>query len=185
MQTADVLYHVGSRGVEKRQIFDVVRSDREYFLELLEGTVRRYRWRCHAYCLMGNHFHLAVETPDANLAAGMQYLKGRYAMWFNLQIGREGAFFERRYFDEVVDNEAHAFELARYIVLNPVRAGLCAHPREWKWSSYPAAVGAVRPPPFLDLAGLRMLFGDGPRGVALFERHVEDGIALHQMQPAA
>jgi putative transposase len=185
VQIADVVYHVGSRGVEKRPIFDVVQGDREYFLALLEKTVTRHRWRCHAYCLMGNHFHLAVETPDENLAAGMQYLKGRYAMWFNDQNDREGALFERRYFGELVDTEAHAYELARYIVLNPVRAQLCAHPREWQWSSYAAAVRTIKAPGFLHLEGLHVLFGEGVEGVARYERFVEDGIALQALKQAA
>jgi putative transposase len=185
LQIPDVVYHVGSRGVEKRQIFDVIRGDRDVFVEFLEITVRRHRWLCHAYCLMGNHFHLAVETPEANLADGMRYLKSRYAIWFNQQNDRGGALFERRYFDELVDNEAHAYELARYIILNPVRAKLCAHPRDWRWSSYRAAVGAVKPPGFLYLDGLRDLFGDGPRGLVRYERFVEDGIALQELRPAA
>jgi putative transposase len=84
---------------------------------------------------------------------------------FNRWTGRGGALFERRYCDELVDNEAHAYELARYIVLNPVRAGLCAHPREWRWSSYRAAVGVIKPPPFLYVKGLHDLFGGGPQGV--------------------
>jgi putative transposase len=185
VQIADVVYHVGSRGVEKRPIFDVTRGDRAVFLEFLEITAKRYRWRCHAYCLMSNHFHLAVETPDENLAAGMQYLKGRYAAWFNRQNDRGGALFERRYFDELVDNEAHAYELARYIILNPVRAKLCDHPRDWKWSSYAASVGVVKLPGFLHLKGLHDLFGEGAQGIVRYERFVEDGIALEKLRPAA
>jgi REP element-mobilizing transposase RayT len=185
IQTADVVYHVGSRGVEKRPIFDVIRGDRDYFLALIERTVKRHGWRCHAYCLMGNHFHLALETPEANLAAGMQYLKSAYAIWFNQQNDREGALFERRYFDQLVDTEAHAYELTRYIVLNPVRAKLCAHPRDWQWSSYAACVGTIKPPSFLYLEGLHDLFGEGARGVVRYERFVEDGIALNELRPAA
>lgn len=185
IQIADVIYHVTSRGVDKQLIFDVVTGDREFFLVLLQAVVVRYGWRLHAYCLMGNHFHLVVETPEANLAAGMQFLKSRYAIWFNTNTGREGALFERRYRSELVEREAHAYELARYVVLNPVRANLCAHPRDWRWSSYRAAVGAVRAPRFLYLAALHELFGDGPRGIAVYERFVEDGIALLQKQQAA
>jgi putative transposase len=180
IQIADVVYHVGSRGVEKRPIFDVINGDRAVFLELLELTVKRYRWRCHAYCLMGNHFHLAVETPDANIAAGMQYLKGRYAAWFNKYNAREGALFERRYFGELVVTDAHAYELSRYIVLNPVRAQLCAHPRDWRWCSYAASVGAAKRPAFLHLDGLHELFGEGPQGIVRYELYVQDGIALRE-----
>jgi putative transposase len=185
IQVADVLYHVTSRGVEKRPIFDVVPGDRVLFLVLLERAVMRYRWRLHAYCLMGNHFHLLIETPLANLAAGMQFLKGCYAIWFNTAAGREGALFERRYWCELAEREAHAYELARYVVLNPVRAKLCAHPRDWSWSSYRAAVGAERAQRFLYLDGLHNLFGEGPRGIGAYERFVEDGIALIRLQAAA
>lgn len=185
IQVPDVLYHVCSRGVEKRMIFDVVTGDREYFLVLLQRVVDRYGWRVHVYCLMGNHFHLVVDTPDANLAAGMQYLKAQYAIWFNEQLGREGALFERRYFSELVDSEGHAFELFRYVVLNPVRANLCPHPRDWPWSSYRAAVGFVRPPRFLYLRGLHDLFGEAPRGIAAYERFVEDGLALLRLEAVA
>jgi putative transposase len=184
IQVADVIYHVTSRGVEKRPIFDIVRGDRELFLVLLQRASSRYGWRLHAYCLMGNHFHLVVETPGANLAAGMQLLKSCYAIWFNTETGREGALFERRYRSELVVREAHAYELARYVVLNPVRAKLCAHPRDWIWSSYRAAVGAVSAPPFLYLNGLHELFGDGPRGVSAYERFVEDGVELIRLQLA-
>jgi REP element-mobilizing transposase RayT len=185
VQIADVIYHVTSRAVDKRPIFGVVSGDREFFLVLLQLVVMRCGWRLHAYCLMGNHFHLLVETPDANLAAGMQFLKSRYAIWFNTNTGREGALFERRYRSELVEREAHAYELTRYIVLNPVRAKLCAHPRDWRWSSYCAAIGAVRVPSFLYLERLHDLFGEGLRGIALYERFVEDGVALLRLQAAA
>ena len=185
IQVAEVLYHVCSRGVEKRDIFDVVTGDREFFLVLLQTVVDRYGWRVHVYCLMGNHFHLVVETPGANLATGMQFLKGQYAMWFNKMTGREGALFERRYRSELAEREAHAYELFRYVVLNPVRANLCAHPRDWRWSSYCAAVGIVRAPRFLYLQGLHDLFGEGPRGIAAYERCVEDGLALLRLRSAA
>jgi REP element-mobilizing transposase RayT len=185
LQVADVVYHVGSRGVERRPIFDVIRGDRAYFFVLLAQTVTRYQWLVHAYCLMGNHFHLVVETPQANLAAGMQYLKGRYAIWFNEAYAREGALFERRYFSELVATEAHVYELMRYVVLNPVRANLCAHPREWPSSSYAATVGAVEAPPFLDLRLFHDLYGPGPRGITLFEKAVEDGMVLTELQRAA
>jgi len=181
----DVVYHVGSRGGDKRPIFDVVYGDRSFFLVLLGLTVNRYGWRCHSYCLMGNHFHLVVDTPKANLDRGMQYLKGRYAMWLNEKCGRVGALFERRYFDELVLEEAYAYELVRYVALNPVRANLCLHPRDWPWGSYPAHVGLVRRPAFLCTDLFDALYGPGPRGIALFDHTIDDGIALTELARTA
>jgi REP element-mobilizing transposase RayT len=173
----EVVYHVGSRGVEKRQIFDVFPGDRAYFLDLLATVVRTYCWRLHAYCLMGNHFHLAVETPDANLSDGMQYLKGRYAQWFNMVNLREGALFERRYFSEMVDTEPYLHELCRYIVLNPVRAGLTRAPEDWPWSSYSATVGLAPVPAFLFVDDIRAWFGGERGGTVRYARFVGEGLS--------
>lgn len=176
-QAAGVIYHVGSRGVEKRPIFGVLAGDREWFLSLLDRVVRRHGWLCHAYCLMGNHFHLVLETPRANLSAGMQYLKGEYAQWFNVwHPNREGALFERRFWAEMALEESYVFELARYVALNPVRAGWTASPEEWPWSSYAATVGLARKPAFLDVDGVLDLFGGGPRSRLRFAQFVGVGV---------
>jgi putative transposase len=149
VQAADVLYHVTSRGVDRQSIFGVVDGDRAVFHALLSRAVVRYEWNLHAYCLMGNHFHLVFDTPGANIAAGMQYLKSAYALWFNAGRPREGCLFERRYFSRIVEDELHAAEVCRYVVLNPVRARLCLHPGDWAWSSYRATAGIVERPSFL------------------------------------
>jgi REP-associated tyrosine transposase len=136
------IYHLVSRGVRKLPIFTDDR-DRERFLWLLETTADRYRWQIHAYCLMGNHFHLLVTTRDPNVSAGMQYLNGRYCQWFNWRHGYEGHVLEKRFFSTVVKSDAHLVAAARYIVLNPVRAGLCRSAADWPWSSYRAMVAAL------------------------------------------
>jgi REP element-mobilizing transposase RayT len=110
LQAPDVLYHVGSRGVEKRPIFDCAKRDRDHFLILLGKVVQRFGWQVHAYCLMGNHFHLVLDTPNANLSDGMKYLKGQYAQWFNAVLGREGALFERRFWSRIALSEAYVLE---------------------------------------------------------------------------
>ena len=166
LQASDVLYHVGSRGVEKRPIFDCAVRDRERFLQLLAEVVRKFEWRVHAYCLMGNHFHLLVDTPNANLSDGMQSLKGQYAQWFNAVVGREGALFERRFWSRIALTEAYVLELSRYVVLNPVRAGLTKRPDEWPWSSYQATVGLEGRPAFLTADGVLDLFGGGGAAAA-------------------
>jgi REP element-mobilizing transposase RayT len=176
LEAPDVLYHVGSRGVEKRPIFDCGHRDREYFLDLLAKVVRKFVWQVHAYCLMGNHFHLVLDTPNANLSAGMQYLKGQYGQWFNAVAGREGALFERRFWSRIALSEAYVLELSRYVVLNPVRAGLARRPDEWPWSSYQATVGLDGVPEFLAVNGVLDLFGGGRNGSVRYAQFVGEAI---------
>ena len=119
-------------------------------LNRLEDVVREFGWLLYAYCLMGNHFHLVLETPQANISAGMQRLKGDYANWFNpFHPNREGVLFERRFWSRIADQESYVYELSRYVVLNPVRAGFVRSPEQWRWSSYAATVGLERCPAFL------------------------------------
>ena len=133
------IYHLVSRGVRKLPLF-VDDDDRERFLALLDLTATRYRWQIHAYCLMTNHFHLLVTTEQANVSRAMQYLNGRYAQWFNLRHGYEGHVLDRRFYSALVETDDHLLNLARYIVLNPVRAGICAKAADWHWSSYRATL---------------------------------------------
>ena len=148
VQYPGAVYHLTSRGNARQSIFrdDV---DRETFLTIFSGVVRRYEWLCHAYCLMGNHYHLLVETPKPNLAIGMQQVNGRYTRKFNRRYGRVGYLFQSRYTAILVQKESHLLELCRYVVLNPVRAGLCRRAAEWKWSSYRALAGLERAPELL------------------------------------
>jgi putative transposase len=141
VQVEGGIYHLVSRGVRKLPIF-IDDEDREQFLALLDLTAKRYRWQIHAYCLMTNHFHLLVTTDEPTVSAGMQYLNGRYAQWFNKRHEFEGHALEKRFYSALVDSDEHLFALARYIVLNPVRVGLCAAPGDWRWSSYRATLVA-------------------------------------------
>src|SRR5215813_14162085 len=136
------LYHVTSRGNERRAIFkDHV--DRELFLNTLGQVTERFHWICHAYCLMNNHYHLVVETPDGNLSKGMRQLNGVYTQAFNRRHHRVGHLFQGRFKGILVQKESHFLEVCRYVVLNPVRAKAVASPRQWKWSSYGATAGLV------------------------------------------
>src|SRR4051812_47131806 len=130
-------------------------GDRRTFLAILEDTIDRYGWKCYAYCLMGNHFHLVVGTPEPNVAAGMCRLNGGYARSFNKRHGRCGHLFERRYHAELVQTDGHLLELVRYVALNPVRAGLCGRADEWPWSSYGSLVGIRPAPGWLDVDEVR------------------------------
>jgi len=152
------IFHITARGNRRQAIF-LGADDRRWFLRLLEAAIERFGWRCHAYCLMGNHVHLLIELRDENLSEGMQFLFGRYAQDFNWRHGYDGHLFQGRFKSETVESNWHLLELSRYIVLNPVRAGLCKSAADWPWSSYRAAVGTVRAPRFLTLDWLLEQFG--------------------------
>ena len=159
------LYHVTARGNGRQPIF-ADDTDRERFLMVLTRVVARYHLFCHAHCLMGNHYHLLLETPDANLSRAMRQLNGVYSQAFNRRHERPGHVLEGRFHAQVVDKDAYLREVCRYIVLNPVRAGLVTHPREWPWSSYRATAGEVSSPPFLTVDWVLSLAGTPTRAAA-------------------
>lgn len=142
------VYHLTSRGNARQ---DIVMDDRDrvQFFSLLAQVVDRYGWLCHAYCLMDNHYHLLVETPQPNLSLGMRQLNGRYTQMYNRRHERVGHLFQGRFTAILVEKEAYLLELCRYVVLNPVRANMVTHPRLWSWSSYRAAVGETAAPAWL------------------------------------
>ncbi len=132
-QAANAAYHVTGRGTGPSTIF-VDDLDRRIFLRRLAKVEARLGWVSHAICLMETHFHLLVQTPDPNLAAGMHQLNSFYAQSFNRRHGRVGALFQGRYHAVVIDSERHFDEVVRYIADNPVRAGLCERPEDWPWT---------------------------------------------------
>jgi putative transposase len=142
------VYHVTSRG-NARQDIVVDDRDRTLFLEKLAHVIDRLGWRCHAFCLMGNHYHLLVETPQPNLSRGMRQLNGTYTQAVNRRHQRVGHLFQGRFTAILVEKEAHLLELGRYVVLNPVRAKLVNHPRLWAWSSYRDTAGERIAPAWL------------------------------------
>lgn len=145
------IYHITSRGNARADIF-VDDADRELFLSILADTVDRYNWLCHAYCLMGNHYHLLIETPDPNLSLGMRQLNGVYTQTFNRNHKRVGHLFQGRYKAILVEKGTHLLELCRYIVLNPVKAKIVKRPEQWEWSSYKATAGQSKADEFLTTA---------------------------------
>ena len=142
IQVEGGIYHLVSRGVRKLPLF-TDHWDRERFLALFDLTLVRYEWELHTYCLMTNHFHLLVTTHQPTVSVGMQYLKGCYAQWFNWRHLFEGCVFDRRFHSKLVTSDEQLLTTARYILLNPVRAGLCASAGEWPWSSYHATVSEM------------------------------------------
>jgi REP element-mobilizing transposase RayT len=153
------VYHVTSRGNARADIY-LSDDDRELFLEVLAHVVERFGWICHAYCLMSNHYHLMVETPQANLSRGMRQLNGMYTQRFNRKHNRVGHVFQGRFKSIVVDKDAYLLELSRYIVRNPVAADIVKHVKDWKWSSYRATVDMVQSPSFLTINWLLEQFGN-------------------------
>jgi putative transposase len=140
LETPGGVYHVTARGNRRQAIFgdDV---DRRRFLDLFDVALRRHRWRHRAYCLMSNHYHLLIETPEPTLSTGMHYLNGVYARRFNERHAVDGHLFDARFGSKLIETEAHFGEVLRYVAFNPVRAGLCAHPAEWPWSSWAGVDG--------------------------------------------
>jgi REP element-mobilizing transposase RayT len=170
------LYHVTSRGNAGAHIF-LDDTDRRFFLGLLARVVGRFAWVLHAFCLMGNHYHLVLETPRPNLSRGMRSLNSVYAQAFNRRRGRRGHVFQGRFHAVLVEREGHLLELTRYVVLNPVRARLVSAAADWPWSSYRAAVGAAPCPPYLTLDWILAQFADErARGQERYRRFVAEGL---------
>lgn len=140
LEFAGALYHVTARGNRREMIYED-QGDRFAFLEKFSTVCREANWLCHAYCLMGNHYHLLLETPEGNLGRGMRQLNGCYSQYFNRKHGRCGHVFQGRYSAVLVEKQSYLLELARYIVLNPVRARMVHTAQEWPWSSYRGTAG--------------------------------------------
>ena len=185
LEFAHALYHVTSRGDRREDIYQDD-ADRQAWLSLLARVCKRFHWTVHAYCLMSNHYHLLVETPDANLSAGMRQLNGVYTQFTNRAHGRVGHVFQGRFKAIVVDKDNYLLELARYVVLNPVRAGMVQDPGQWPWSSYGAMLAPGWMPGADWLATDKLLAYFAPDQQSLdresaqqrYISHVREGIGL-------
>lgn len=195
IQYPGALYHVTARGVQQSAIY-LDDNDRSCFLELVGRTLIAGQARALTFCMMGNHYHLVLQTGAANLSALIQRINGAYSLGFNRRQGRCGHVFEGRFHAVHVDRDAYLLEVCRYVDLNPVRAGLCDSPVHWRWSGYRSHVGFVASPPWLATAQLHgALTGAEPndavemgaarrryadwvaagRGVRLWERSLLEG----------
>ena len=172
------LYHITARGDRREDIyFDTV--DQLAWLKLLEQVCERFNWVSHAYCLMTNHYHLVVETPEGNLAQGMRQLNGVYTQYVNRTYRRVGHVFQGRYQAILVEKDRYLLELARYVVLNPVRAHMVKDAADWPWSSYRAMIGRTLPPPWLMTDWILGQFGsDQPRAIMRYIDFVRAGVGL-------
>ena len=159
LEFAGALYHVTSRGDGREEIY-LADGDRRVFFDVLAEICVHCNWIIHAYCLMTNHYHLIIETPDANLAKGMRELNGVYTQRFNRVYNRVGHVFQGRYKAILAQKEAYLLELARYVVLNPVRARMVRTPGKYPWSSYRAMIGEEAAPVCLETRWILASFGE-------------------------
>jgi REP element-mobilizing transposase RayT len=173
-------FHVTTRGNDRRTIY-VDDVDRLVFLRLLDRIARRFSWLAYAYCLMGTHYHVLLELPEDGLSSGMCQLNGGFARWSNVRHRRQDHLFGKRFSSVDVVRDEHLREACRYVVLNPVRAGLVNDPGEWVWSSYRATVGEEHPPAHLAIGRLHAMFGERPAdAIDAYRRFVDAG----HVQPA-
>lgn len=170
------LYHITSRGNKKEPIF-LSDSDRILFLKILEKTIFKHNWLCYSYSLMDNHYHLLIETPDGNLSSGIRDLNGIYTQSFNKKNKTVGHLLQGRFKSFLIEKETYLLEVARYIVLNPVRAGLVDHPKDWLWSSYRATAGIDIAPRFLTTDYILGMFSENLKEAQQkYKKFVKKGI---------
>ncbi|EHK8998501.1 transposase [Vibrio vulnificus] len=175
VEYAGALYHVTSRGNARQPIY-LEESDFELFIETLSDVCARFNWVIHSFCLMTNHYHLLIETPDGNLSKGMRQLNGVYTQSFNRKHKRVGHLFQGRYKSILVDKESYLLEVGRYILLNPVRAAMVESVEEYSWSSWPHICGEKPSPEWLATEQTLLMFGkQRKRAISKYHQFVSDG----------
>jgi REP element-mobilizing transposase RayT len=174
-------YHVINRGNHREKIFKSAR-DHEKFIQYLEKAAERFALIIHTYCLMGNHYHLLIETPEPNLSMTMQWLNVSYATYFNHKQNRSGHLFQGRFKAILIDADAYLSHLSRYIHLNPVRAGIVNAPEQYRWSSYSAIVGEQMPPKFLKTNWLLSNFGKNKEEARKSYREFVEGVDINTLK---
>lgn len=173
------VYHVMSRGNRQESVF-LDDHDNRIFLDTLEEVCGRTGWKVYAFVLMGNHYHLLIETPEPNLVDGMRWLQGTYTKRFNTRHKKIGHLFQGRYKALIVDPEKKYFQtVSHYIHLNPVRVKGCNIDQnklaEYPWSSYPLYLSPAKRPGWLDVERTLGNFGwsDDTSGRMLYRRYMQ------------
>ena len=175
LELAGGLYHVTSRGDRREDIY-LSDEDRLVWLDTLAEVCARFRWKCYAYCQMSNHYHLLIETPEANLSKGMRQLNGVYTQRFNRRYQHVGHVFQGRFKAILVEKDSYLLELARYVVLNPLRAKMVKRLEKWPWSSYLATCGEAARPEWLDCEFILSKFSaQRARAVSRYVAFVHEG----------
>ncbi len=177
IEFAGAVYHITSRG-DRREAIVENDEDRREFVTLLGDVTKQMDWHCYVWCLMDNHYHLVLETPEANLARGMRQLNGMFTQSSNRRHGRSGHLLQGRYKAILVDRESYLLELCRYVVLNPVRAGMVDDPAAWAWSSYRATAGTEQAQTWLAHEAILSHFGGNlATAQKLYTQFVAEGMS--------
>ena len=167
-------YHVMNRGAGRLPIFQ--QDDHRFlFLELLREIHGMFNVGVHAYCLMDNHYHLLLSTPNANLSRVMRHLNGVYTQRYNRSAETDGALFRGRYKSILVDVDSYLLNVSRYIHMNPVAAGLVKTATRYPWSSYPVFIGEKECPPWLDISMTLSMIGQHQQKQR-YQAFVEGGV---------
>lgn len=175
-------YHVTSRGNEQRDIFKSNR-DRGKFLSYLESATVRYGAVIHTYCLMNNHYHLLLQTPEGNLTQIMRHINGAYTTYFNVKRKRAGHLLQGRYKAILIEADAYATELSRYMHLNPVRGKITELPEEYAWSSYQHYIGTSAIPAWLNISFILGYFGNQEEAHTKYRTFVQERIGKTYESP--
>ncbi|MHC1679619.1 MAG: transposase [Candidatus Cryosericum sp.] len=180
IRVPDGVYHVTTHGDGDMMIFEGP-SEKWRLLDLLADTAKELDWAMYAWCVMGNHYHFLLKAPDDNLSEGMHHINMTYGEWYNMSRERHGHVFQDRFFSILITQDSHLLEAARYVVLNPLRAGLVPSPEEWPWSSYSAAVlGAPSRVPLRDHELMSMFAHEEAESRELYQEYVHAGIGLRK-----
>jgi len=170
------IYHINHRGNHQEYIF-FDDDDRKLFLKLLQTTIQRMNWICHAYCLMGNHYHLLIEIPEGILSRGMSWLNGVYTQKINRKYNMSGHLFQGRFKSKPIEDNMQFLMAARYVVRNPLQANLVERADQWPWSSYRATAGLIKVPDYLFVDDVLSCLGTDRSMAQMFYRelvHLDD-----------
>jgi len=184
VEYAGAFYHVMNRGNAGGEIF-VSRKDKEKFTEYFGKSVERFSIIIHTYCLMSNHYHLLIETPQPNLSQAIQWLNVSYAAYHNRKHRRSGHLFQGRFKSVLVDADEYLKHLSRYIHLNPVRAKIVQKPEEYRCSSYPAFIGKTKVPEWLETGWLLWSFGKKKKAAMQNCKAFVDGVDSETLESPA
>lgn len=178
------LYHITSRGNERKNIF-LDDSDRFRFFEFLKDYHDRYGILLHGFVLMDNHYHLILETPNGNLLKVMHGINGGYTGYFNRKYERSGHLFQGRYKGILVEKSTYLLQLSRYVHMNPVRAKIAKKPEQYRWSSYPAYIGKEKEHKWVEYSWILSTFGKGREAARRkYREYVEESLDKGMENPA-